>query len=78
MKTNLKDDMNYRSKRDKEDQINRFEPLSDKNDNSDGFWSKDTTRIENRKEYKKENHQTTKKKAVKNKKKSNKPKMIGI
>ena len=68
MKTNFKDDMNYRSKRDEEDQINWFKPLSEcnENNNSDGFWSKDTTRIDNRKEYKKENNQTIKKKAVKN------------
>ena len=54
MKTNLKDDMNYRSKRDEEDQRNRFKPLSDEND-SDSFWSEDIIIIKNRKENKKEN-----------------------
>ena len=36
MKTNFKDNMNYRSKRDEEDKINRFELLLEYNEIDDG------------------------------------------
>ena len=87
-RVNLKDKTKFRSRRNNKNLINSFELLlkSEKTDGSDGFWSEDTKRIDNRKVYKNKSYQGNrnyrkyKKKAVKNrvKKKSNKPNIISI
>ena len=87
-RANFKDKTKFRSRRNDENSTNSFELLleSEETDGSNGFWSEDTKRIDNRKVYKDKsyqgnrNYRKDKKKAVKNRvnKKSNKPNIISI
>ena len=58
-RVNFKDETKFRSRRnDDENSINSFKPLleSEETDGSDGYWSEDTKRIDNRKIHKDESH----------------------
>ena len=55
---NFKDKIKFRSRRNDENSTNSFEPLSEseETDSSNGFWSEDAKRIDNKKECKDESH----------------------
>ena len=59
MKNNLKDDTTYRSKSNEEKVTSSFKLLSecDKTGDSNGFWSNDTKRKDNRNEYNNKSYQ---------------------
>ena len=58
MRANFKDETKFRSRRNDKNSTNSFELLSESEEieGSDGFWSKDTKRIDNRKVYKDGSH----------------------